>query len=448
MLKSPLVMYVVPAYPVRSETFVRREVEALRGAGDVVPVVGLRPSKEPGRETGDVTVLYQRTSARRVMREVASHPRRAMRTVLRAMADAIRPGEPTCWSARIKLPAQAVAGLALAGLTRESGVRHLHAHFAHASATVAMYAAMQAAITFSFTGHANDLFARRSVLTLKIRRAAFVACISMEHRALYRSLAPEVAESRLPIVRCGVPISSPPSRVRDPERLRLLTVARLVPKKGIDTLIRAVALMPERAGVCLTVAGDGPERERLCELASGLGVRVTFVGAVEPEHVPRLMADSDLFVLPCRTDANGDRDGIPVVLMEAMACGLPVVSGDLPAIRELVEHDVTGTLVAPDDPDGLASTLSQLSADHARLSRLAAAGLERVRDEFSLERNVGRLREQFLIASERTLLPAAVWTPVPPTAAISSCPPVETRPDTADVPSTRSSPRPAARTCG
>lgn len=433
--QGPLrLMYVAPAYPVLSETFVRREVEALRAAGDHAAVVGLRrvpeasrpqssPRGEKSRDFGasagetltppskrdaaGASVLYRCASVAAALNEAARHPFRAVNTFATALRDAIAPGEPMGLKERVKVVPQAVAALGLARMARNEGIGHLHAHFAHAPTTVVMYAARQLGGTFSFTGHANDIFQRRCLLKRKLERAAFVSCISHWHRAFYEELAPGSAAKGV-VVRCGVPLSDVrPKIAGDGKSLRLLTVARLVAKKGIDVLLRAAAELPEAR---VTVAGDGPEREALEALARELGLaeRVKFLGAVASEAVPDLLAAADVFVLPCRPDSAGDKDGIPVVLMEAMAAAVPVVSGDLPAIRELVEDGVSGRLIRPGNVADLVDTLSQLRDEPTRRGMLAAGGQLRVQTEFAQPLNIQRLRNAF---AERTVQCGEAWPP-------------------------------------
>ena len=198
------------------------------------------------------------------------------------------------------------------------------------------------------------------------------------------------------------PLLHPPSSIFHPPSstsahgiFRVLTVCRLVEKKGVDTLLRAMARFGEssRQFWQLTIAGEGPEWEGLKKLAAELGVsdRVEFLGAVDNEKVRELLGSADLFVLACRTDAAGDRDGIPVVLMEAMASGVPVISGDLPAIRELIEPNVAGLLVDGSDARALADSISAVANDRALREKLAMGGRAAVEREFSLDINVTRL---------------------------------------------------------
>jgi colanic acid/amylovoran biosynthesis glycosyltransferase len=398
------VAYLANAIPSLSETFVYREIRKLRSLGWPVTVVSLYPH-DPNLEenfsdltTGAITVGQLRNLTS-LLNECVTHPVQTSRTLLTAARDALAPGEPTGVGTRLKLLRQALGGIYLASRLRPRGVVHVHCHFAHAPTSVGMYAATQLGIPFSFTGHANDLFQRRALLRRKLERAAFVACISRWHQEFYRSIVGTRPE-RDRVVRCGIDVDAwtPRQLVTTAERpLRILTVARLVEKKGIDVLIEALPRLHRDAEVI--VAGDGPERVRLGELATRLGCsqRIEFLGAVSNEGVRKLMTEADVFVLPCRVDARGDQDGIPVVLMEAMACGLPVICGDLPPIRELIEDGESGRLVPSGDVGALATLLDSLT-DQAR-ERLAAAARSKVDREFSLAANVALLQQSVLQAA-------------------------------------------------
>jgi glycosyltransferase involved in cell wall biosynthesis len=396
--------YIAGTFPARSETFVFREVRALRAAGWPVATVTLHPPDERGvAEFSDLeagtTCVYgseANQTAKAAFVELLKHPIRGIGTMLTALLDAIHPGEKLSLGSRAKLPGQAFMAIGVARRLRGNNVRHIHAHFAHAPATIAMYAAQQLRVAFSFTGHANDLFQRRALLKRKLQRAAFVACISEWHRELYRGIVPGTV-NKYPVIRCGVDVDSwtprdHSDRAIPPEQaVKVLTVCRLVEKKGIDTLIRGLAKLnrPWR----LTVAGDGPDRERLQSLAKETGCqdRIEWLGAVSNSVVSDLLKEADIFVLPCRQDSKGDRDGIPVVLIEAMAAGVPVISGDLPAIQELVQPGKTGVLIDGNRPEQLTTELQSLVEDMSRRGILAHAAREHVVNEFSLPTNISRL---------------------------------------------------------
>jgi colanic acid/amylovoran biosynthesis glycosyltransferase len=270
-----------------------------------------------------------------------------------------------------------------------------------------MYAAMQLGIPFSFTGHANDLFQRRAILSRKLERAAFVACISQWHEEFYRQAAPS-AKPNYQVIRCGVDVDGWKPREGDAfaggRPFRVLVVCRLISKKGVDTLVRAMAAT--FVDWQLTVAGDGPDAAMLKSLASELHCesRIKWLGMVANDAVRILLSEADAFALPCRTDAAGDRDGIPVALMEAMACGIPVTSGDMPAIRELIEPDINGLLVQADNESTrvaqLTACVTKLATDHTERHRLAMAGRERVLAEFALMPNVDRIERAILAAAQ------------------------------------------------
>jgi len=401
------ILYVGGTLPARSETFVYREVLALRDLGVDVRVATVHP---PQRDLGDdrvnaladeVIQIYGRGPLKLMadaLLEWVAHPVRTMAVTALGMRDAVF-GSDVPLKRRPKVLWQCVGGLALARRARRLGIEHIHVHMAHVPATIAMYCARQLGVSFSFTGHAVDLFRESALLKAKLRRASFVACISEWHQAFYGDLA-AMEESRLPIVRCGVDVDAfaPAGDRRSDGALRMLAVGRLVKKKGFDVLIRAIAALGEDAlPVECTIVGDGRERARLECLIETLNVedRVRLIGEKENGEVRSLMRASDLFVLPCTIDPGGDRDGIPVVLMEAMACGVCVISGDLPAIRELVSDHESGLLVKGDSVESLAAVLRELIGDPELRRRLGEAGRQRVIEEFSLGVNVQRLLAAF-----------------------------------------------------
>ncbi|HTL28831.1 MAG TPA: glycosyltransferase family 4 protein [Tepidisphaeraceae bacterium] len=399
-MAKPTIVYIAGTFPLRSETFVYREVRELRRRGWTVIVCGLHPSPDANDPTfkdlsdGALTV-YDGGWAGRSFGEFFAHPVSSLSTLFTAIGDAISPGETMKWRDRLKLPAQAFASLGLAKKLRDRKIERIHCHFAHAATTIGMYAARALGIPFSFTGHANDLFQRRALLAKKLQRSSFVSCISEWHRDWYHAMVPDRAK-KYRVVRCGVDVNAwGPLVSNGTDALRVLTVCRLVEKKGTDTLIRALSEYGRQTGKAwhLVVAGDGPEQKNLVRLANDLACSesVEFLGAVDNARVQKLLSEAQVFALPCRRDANGDADGIPVVLMEAMACGVPVISGDLPAIRELVEHNKNGILVDGRDVPALTAALKSITSDESRRKELGTAGRNRVVEEFSLAKNVDRL---------------------------------------------------------
>lgn len=407
-LPGPRALALVAAvYPALSETFVYREAVGLAARGWQVRTVSLHPLGAERRaehvQPASLAISGPHTSRTLAAAglELLTHPLQSLWTVWKALCDALVPGEPTSLAGRFRVLGLGVLALGLARALRGWGVSHVHCHFANGPTTLGMYAALHLDLPFSFVGHANDLFDRRSLLRRKLERAAFVSCISEWHRSWYRELCPSRAE-RYQLIRCGVDVESwRPCRPRQSgEVLRVLCVARLIPKKGVDTLLRALARARKQHGLAveLRIAGDGPQRATLEALAAELELEssVQFLGAVPNEEVAALMSAADVFVLACRTDRLGDRDGIPVVLMEAMAAELPVIVGDLPTIRELVRDGETGLLVAGDDVAALADRLVALAPCPDERARLGAAGRRAVAAEFALAPNLDRLEQALL----------------------------------------------------
>jgi glycosyltransferase involved in cell wall biosynthesis len=319
-------------------------------------------------------------------------------------------------------------------LLQAKDVRHLHAHFAHGTTTVTWLASMLTKLPFSFTGHAKDIYRESlnpaGLLRRKMRAASFVVTCTganQEHlrrveptadvHLVYHGLNADFA-ALLPTARTSpdrVPAGATAAVGSDPvavdtvpaerawERaaaaagtatlaadpdvslLRVVAVGRMVPKKGFDVLVEAVAELTTRGvGLELVIAGeDGPDVAEIRRLvAERCPDAVQFTGPLSQCELLALYRGADVFALACRVDADGDRDGIPNVMVEAMAAGLPVVSTAVSGIPELVRNGENGLLVPPEDPGALASALLRLATDVPLRDRLAAAGRETVAERF------------------------------------------------------------------
>jgi glycosyltransferase involved in cell wall biosynthesis len=382
------ILYVASRLPELSETFVYRELFGLRARGLDVVGSSIRPPRRIADDPAmsvladEVTIVY---SLRTAMAMSAAFVRRPM-AFGRALVDALQ-ADHVGVKSRLKHLFQACMGLALGWRLRKRGIGHVHAHMANVPATVALYAARALHARFSFTGHAADLFVQRAGLRFKLEQADFVSSISGWHQQFYRQIA-GIEQDRAPLIRCSVALPQGNFALSK----EVVTVARLVPKKGVDLLIGAfaAAALP---GWRLRILGDGPERARLEALTDQLGLRgsVTFEGARSHRECLDAIARSGMFVLPCRTAANGDKDGIPVVLMEAMAASRAVIGGDLPTIRELISDGETGLLVQPDDPAALAAAMRRVAADDAFATAMGVSARTWIEREFSDRVNLDRL---------------------------------------------------------
>lgn len=397
------ILYIAAILPARSETFVYREIFALRGCGADVRTASVhRPETELGStELDELAALAIPVYGTGFLKlaldaclESLGHPAGSLLVMALACRDALLATDLR-FAARPKVLIQAFASLALARRVRPLGVGHIHAHMAHVPATIAMYTARALGIGFSFTGHANDLFPNRALLGEKIDRSSFVSCISRWHRDFYRAIVPK-DERRLPVIRCGVDTAAEAfTPAVHGGSLRILGVGRLVAKKGFDVLMEAVRIVVERSQVRveLTIVGTGPEETHLRALADSLEPRVSVLmpGSLDNRRVMELMAACELFALPLRVTAEGDRDGIPVVLMEAMARGRCVISGDLPTIRELVYDGSSGYLVPMGDAQTLADIIERLAMNRALLDATGQQARQRIIEEFDVNENARAL---------------------------------------------------------
>lgn len=277
---------------------------------------------------------------------------------------------------------------------------HIHSQWIHACGTVGMYAAWLLGVPFSFTGHAADLFRDRCALLDKIRRAEFIVCISEFHRRFY--LENGARPEQLVVAYCGIDLSwfYPRPEAADRNRpYRILASGRLVEKKGFTYLIEACRILADRGARFECVIGgsgelEGELRRQIAYLGLTEIVNVTGVALVQ-ERIVEFMHAGDVYVLPCVWARDGDVDGLPQMLMEAMACGLPVISTRLVGIPDLVRHETTGLLVEPNDVLGLADAIARLMHDPALAARLAQAGRRWVTERFDLNHSLEPLLERY-----------------------------------------------------
>jgi len=300
------------------------------------------------------------------------------------------------------------AGYITQRLLPRAPVAHLHAHFAHSPASVAMFTSLLAGIPFSFTAHAKDIYTSdRHQLREKIAMAAFVVTCTEYNR---RYLANVNGSGPTPIYRVYHGIDATRFTAKGGGRFparppyRILTVARLTAKKGLPTVYRALRILADR-GVAFEhiLIGDGDERNALLELVHRLNLAqcCRWLGA-QPHHVVRQhYRRAHAFMLGCEVAPNGDRDGIPNVLLESMAMEVPVAATAVSAIPELIVDGETGLLVPPGDPPQLAHAALRLLTDENLRRRIIPAARRRVEDQFDNRRLIHSLAEIYRRQLER-----------------------------------------------
>ena len=400
----PVLGVVLKGYPRISETFISNEILLLEHLGFTVHIFSMRPGRE-GVTHASVRNIRARVdylpetflrNPHRLLFHGACLAIRRPRAAAAGLALALRRYRRTrnLASLRHLLQAAYLVNRCLPG----SGVVHLHAHFAHSPTSVALYAAVLSGLPYSFSAHAKDIYTSdREQLREKIALARFVVTCTEYNR---RYLAEVGHGLPTPVHRVyhgidtGLFGACAPRDGDARPPFRVLTVARLTAKKGIPTVLQAVRRLVD-SGVRLsyTLIGDGQDRGQVLELVRrlGLAAHCRWLGTQPHEVVLEHYRQADLFVLGCEVAEDGDRDGVPNVLFESMAMGVPVVATDVSAIPELVVPGVTGLLVPPQQPDALADAMRRMLTDAALRRQVIPAARDRVRTEFDNRALVGRL---------------------------------------------------------
>jgi colanic acid/amylovoran biosynthesis glycosyltransferase len=394
----PRIAYVTSRFPKISETFILNEILELERLGFDVEVFALI------RERPDVMHPH----AARLLPRVHFGAPPSMATV-EAQLHWLRRRPlryASAWWGAVrgnvrspKFLSRAIVAVPLAAAfardMQRLGVERVHAHYATHPALAAWVVQRLTDLPYSFTAQAHDVYVDRAMLGQKLQRASFVATVSDFNRRLLEQLYPVQARGKVVVVGNGVEPGVFQARQRPVRRrLQVLCVASLEPYKGHRYLIEACALV-RAAGVdieCVLV-GKGDERgaieRRVADL--DLGDTVRLLGAQPQERVSELMATADMMVLPSVVMPDGKMEGLPVVILEAMAVRTPVIASAISGIPELVEDNVTGLLVPERDAAALARAVVRLARDPRLRQELAENAWERVTKDYDLRATTGRL---------------------------------------------------------
>lgn len=400
--------YVLKMYPRFSETFIVTEMLELEARGADLEIFSLRLPAD-GRFHPDLAavaapVTYLSPGALKA--EQLWQALAAYLTEIGPIEDALL-ADLAGQSAR-----DAAQALDLARMVRERGITHLHAHFGSVATTVARLAAALAGIGYSFTAHAKDIFHQdvdEADLSRKLADARAVVTVS-DFNLAYLHAHHGRAASRVVRLHNGIALdrftfTDPGTSPLSDQVPVVISVGRLVEKKGLDTLIDAAALLHDR-GVPMRVEiiGSGALEPELAAqiLTQDLGDRVVLRGPLPQDRMREQVRRATVFAAPCRVGADGNRDGLPTVLLESMALGTPCVSTPVTGIPEAIRDGETGLLVPPDDPVALADALQQLLSRPDRRAAFARAARARVEDAFDARRQAGRLLEVFAAIHEDT----------------------------------------------
>lgn len=403
--QTPTIAFILKGFPRISETFISNEIALLEELGFTIRLISMRHPREsfthesvrriqakplylPSQLRGNLCRLLLANAA------VACSRPRAYFRALRMLWIKCRQSR---FSATCKHLLQA-GFLVWHGLS-DTKVTRLHAHFAHSPASVAQFAHVLSGLPFGFTAHAKDIYTQRpQALREKLRQADLViTCTEYNRRHLmmlggvavhrvYHGINPDLFSFR------GV--QHHPGK----GGFTVLCVARQVEKKGIDTVLMALKILRDRGmNVLFRHVGDGPLREQLEQQANeiGLGEIIQWLGTLSHEQVLGEYMRADIFVLGCREAVNGDRDGIPNVLAESMAVGVPVVATTVSAIPELVTHERTGLLATPNDAVALADEMERLLTDNALRKNVILEARRRIVEDFDNRKCIKELAQVF-----------------------------------------------------
>jgi colanic acid/amylovoran biosynthesis glycosyltransferase len=400
----PAVAYVMSRFPKISETFILTEILALERRGvrvEVYPLLRERAALvHPEARAVVERAHYLPFASRAVLASQLYWLRREPRAYLGALRDV---ASGTAGSLNFF-----VGGLAIfpkvahaARLMQADGVVHVHCHFANHPATAGFVIGRLTGLPHSFTAHGSDLHVERRMLGEKVAEATFVTTVSEHNRRLIVAECGDRYAEKVHVVRAGIDTALFAPHLngdRPASPLRVVCVGTLHEVKGQAHLVEACRLALEHGvEVACRLVGDGPDRATLEQRIAdaGLDGRVVLVGSRTRAQVAAELAAADVLVAPSVPTRRGKREGIPVALMEAMSSGLAVVASDMSGIPELVEHGVSGLLVAPGDVVGLAMALQTLHADPELRRRLGREGRRRVLEEFDVQASAGELARRF-----------------------------------------------------
>lgn len=411
----PPIAYLMSRWPKLTETFILYELLAVEALGQPVELYPLLRHREtvshPEAIALGTRAHYQPFLSRAILASQFDALRRRPRAYFGALSSVLR---GTVGSANYFFGGLAIFPkvVHMARLMETSGVTHVHCHFSNHPAVAGFIIHRLTGIPYSFVAHGSDLHVDRHMLDRKVEEAAFVVAISKDNLEEIVAEVGEEARSRVEVIHCGVDTARlhPHSGTTRADRpFTILCIGTLHEVKGQAVLVEAVRLLRDRGiAVACRIVGDGEDEAMLREqiVEADLDGSVTLDGRLTRSEVIAALGDADLLVAPSVVASDGKREGIPVVLMEAMSCGLPVVASRLSGIPELVDDQVSGLLVPPADARALADAIARLHGEPDLRARLGAAARERIEHDFDLTTNARTILDRIANASSRRAVAA------------------------------------------
>jgi glycosyltransferase involved in cell wall biosynthesis len=423
------VAYVLKGFPRLSETFISSEVYRMEQKGLKLRLYVIKPCEDQiggsgilGRIKAQPVYLPGTTSLSKtplirwlrmhlpdfaggVWRAFLWRPLRVLRAAAAALAQSVRARRSFwSWPRKVYLKEFLQAAMIVDQLRQAPDVRHIHAHFCHGATTVAWLASLMSGVPFSFTAHAKDLYSPSlnpaGLLRRKMDAARFVVTCTDANRDYLQRLG-----SSTPVHCIYHGLNADFTSLLEQQdiakhtngHVRALAVGRLVRKKGFDVFVDACAILKQQGisfEACIVgERGDHDNEIREKIVAHGLCDDIRLAGPMSQSDLYREYRSSTVFCLPCRVLENGDRDGIPNVLLEAMACGLPVISTGISGIPEAIENGVNGLLIPPDDPKSLANALIRVKRDRELANRLSSQAKTTINTRFNADAFADRMAQ-------------------------------------------------------
>jgi glycosyltransferase involved in cell wall biosynthesis len=401
------IAYIMSRFPQLSETFILREMIALEQLGwnfSLYPLI-MQNEAVVHAEARDwlkrarYSPWFSASVLSANLRRLIKHPISYASLWFRTLAGNLRSPQ-FLWRAVVIFP----KAVLMAEEMQAEGLTHIHVHFATHPALTAWIIHQLTGISYSITAHAHDIYMNRTMLEPKIRDAAFVVAISDFNRQFLGKHLGEWAADKTHVVHCGIqPERFAPAKTLTPVKestktFEIVSIGSLQPYKGQRYLVDACEILRQR-GIdfrCRIIGGGELKSELETLIAEKkLGDRIQLAGPLPQDVVAQILPQADCYVQPSIIAPSGQMEGIPVALMEALACALPVVATDISGISELVRPAQTGTLVPPENPQALAEAMLAIHADFEGAKAMAWAGRELVMQEFDLYRNVRQLSALF-----------------------------------------------------
>lgn len=400
--KSPplYVGYVLKRYPRFSETFVVNEILAHERAGTQIAIFALGPVDEPHFQHDIARVQAPVTRLNDKQRNTES-----FWDLLHTAHQQLPHFAGNLFLLRHHNVHEFAQAIMIALAVRERGIQCLHAHFGTRATTVARLAARLSGISYTFTAHAKDIYypyEETTDMARKLRDAARAITVSDYNLQYLKAQYGNAADRAIRIYN-GIDLVNFPYSPQGLETRHILAVGRLVAKKGFGILIDALAVLHARNIDChCTLIGYGPLQAALTERIQSAGVAhlVTLAGPKPQPEIISAMQNAAMVVAPCIVSEEGDRDGLPTILLEAMALGTPVISTHVAGIPELVTDGETGLCVAPHDPHALASAIARLLDEAGTRVYLSQQARKRIEQHYDIDKNTVQLRSVFTSSVE------------------------------------------------